>query len=74
MDIVKSEKVFYEKFKNPQFFAFYSADSDAQPDEKLSFEDWKVVAMDLFPGITEEELKRFFIEATGVRAIKTKDE
>ena len=74
MDIVKKEKIFYEKLKDPEFVAFYTADTDRKPDEMLSYDDWKVVAMNIYPELTEEELKGFFIEGSGVRAIKTKDE
>lgn len=40
----------------------------------LAYDDWEPVATKLWPSGTEEKLKAYYIDATGVRGIKTKDE
>ena len=40
----------------------------------MTFEDWKLVAMKVFPEVIEDKLIEFYKEATGVRGIKSTDE
>ena len=40
----------------------------------LNYNDWKPVASRLWPTGDEEKLKAFYIDATGVRGIKSTDE
>ena len=49
MKIVKASKVLYDKLQNPEFKIFYEADKVEPRDEKLNFEDWKVLASAVYP-------------------------
>ena len=43
---------------------FYFADTVEPKDEKLNFEDWKVLASAVYPQATEDNFKTYFTAGT----------
>ena len=64
MIVTKDAKALYDNLKNPEFKIFYDADTVEPKDQKLNFEDWKVLASAAYPQATEEDLQTYFSSAS----------